>query len=274
MLIRAILAILFLAGAYPLLRAWKASRHSSLIQAVHWAITAWLGWLATLLLADEAAGQVVLDPARYLALCLTGCSGVAVLGARRPHVGAWNFVILGLLAVMVLPLAEGLLALADPLGPVRTVFLGATLAVGILNYLPTCMAAAVFLLALGCGGEMIVLYLPDLDSGGRNGVNVLALVCLGLVPWTAQWSWRRSSPPRSEFDRLWLDFRNRFGLVWAQRTREQFNRAVDHASWPVHLYWQGLRLLTTEPPLDPAVQAELIEMLKRLLKRFGPETEE
>jgi hypothetical protein len=39
---------------------------------------------------------------RYLALCLTGCVGVAVLGARRPGVGAWDFVLLGLLAVLLL----------------------------------------------------------------------------------------------------------------------------------------------------------------------------
>ena len=46
----------------------------------------------------------------YTALSLTGCAGVAVLGARRPGVGPWNFVLLGLLAVMLLPLAEGLLS--------------------------------------------------------------------------------------------------------------------------------------------------------------------
>ena len=63
---------------------------------------------------------------RYTALCLTGCAGVAVLGARRPGVAAWHFVPLGLLAVLLMPLAEGWGHLQ--LSPVRAGFLGATLA--------------------------------------------------------------------------------------------------------------------------------------------------
>src|SRR5205814_8699122 len=94
---------------------------------------------------SESAARVV----RYLALSLTGCAGVAVLGARRPGVGAWNFVLFGLLAVALLPLAEclitgGELHLAGP----RTLFLASTLAVPFCNYLPTRLGPAAVLLAV------------------------------------------------------------------------------------------------------------------------------
>jgi hypothetical protein len=67
-----------------------------------------------------------------------------------------------------------------------------------------------------------------------------------------------------------LDFRDRFGLVWAQRVREQFNRAAANAGWPVRLYWQGLHLSAGAPLPEPAVQAEVVAALRALLKRFGP----
>ena len=53
-----------------------------------WAGGAWAAWVAT----TWAPGPL----ATYLALCLSACAGVAVLGARRPGVTAWNFVVAGL----------------------------------------------------------------------------------------------------------------------------------------------------------------------------------
>src|SRR6266550_3512002 len=97
-------AVLAAVGLYPLLIAWRANRRTSLGHAIAWGIAALLAWSAALLGAD--ADQLGVEPVRYLALCLTGCAGVAVLGARRPHVVAWNFVVLGLFAVMALPLVE------------------------------------------------------------------------------------------------------------------------------------------------------------------------
>ena len=90
---------------------------------------------------------------RYCALCMTGCAGIAVLGARRPHVFAWNFVVLGLFAVMVLPLIETQIIGTHPVDTLRILFMGGTIAVGILNYLPTRSAPAAFLLLVASVGE-------------------------------------------------------------------------------------------------------------------------
>src|SRR5262245_49299879 len=91
-----------LTAAYPLGRAGLANRRTTLRQATLWAACAGASWAllsatAALELGPEAAF------ARHLALCLTGCAGVAVLGARRPGVGPWNGVVCGLLAVLLLP---------------------------------------------------------------------------------------------------------------------------------------------------------------------------
>src|SRR5882724_4417194 len=126
-----LLACLILVGVIPFAVALWANRTTSLFHALVWSLVAWLSWGVAFLLDDaERAG---LDPGRYCALCLTGCAGVAVLGARRPHVFAWNFVVLGLFAVMVLPLVETSIIGTHSLDGLRIFFLIGTIAVGILN---------------------------------------------------------------------------------------------------------------------------------------------
>src|SRR5262245_12244832 len=117
-----VMIALYLTGAYPLWRAWRANRRTSLFQAVHWMIAAWLAW-GGLLILEALEGAAPDHPtARYLALGLTGCAGVAVLGARRPGVGAWNFVLAGLLTVILLPLAEQFLLPGPAPGPLHIFF--------------------------------------------------------------------------------------------------------------------------------------------------------
>jgi hypothetical protein len=82
---------------------------------------------------------------------------------------------------------------------------------------------------------------------------------------------RKPGTARTEFDRLWLAYRDRFGFVWGQRMREQFNRAAHHAGWPVVLRWGGLHTTATEAAPDPAA---MLATLRAVLKRFGPEYEQ
>ena len=261
--------VLLLAGAYPLGRAWQANRDTSLRHALAWGALAWASWAGLLLLAVLSGPGAELGSARLVALALTGCAGVAVLGARRPGVTAWNFVLLGLLAVMLLPLAEALLAGGQPLDPVRVVFLCGTLAVGVLNYLPTRLAPAALVLGVGCGWETYRLLAPGEPVPGLSGDGP-GWLCVALAPWLGYLAWQARPPAASEFDRLWLDFRDRFGLVWGQRLREQFNRAAANAGWPVHLYWQGLRLVSGAAPPEEAIRAAVLAALRALLKRFLP----
>jgi hypothetical protein len=259
------LVLLFFTGAYPVWIAWKANRSTSLSHAMWWMIAAWASWGGIILgeaATDSALGR---DLPRYLALSLTGGAGVAVLGARRPGMAAWNFVVLGLLAVLLLPLAEDLLlATAEPLGFVRKLFLAATVAVGIVNYLPTRLALAAAALALSAAGEFVLL-----EKAIRSDTETVFWLAFCLCPWLGLIGWRLGRGPASPFDRAWFDFRDRYGLVWAQRVREQFNRAAANAAWPLYLSWRGLRPLPGAPPVDEKARTAAIEALEALFKRFN-----
>jgi hypothetical protein len=256
----AIVEWLLIFGSGILLAAagWR-TRTTTLGYALAWAGAAWLvaSWVAWARLSDRT------DPGRlepYLALCLAGCAGVAVLGARRPGHHAWNFVLLGLLVVLLLPAAEGF---GEPRlrGP-YVAFLAGTLVVAVLNYLPTRLGLAAALAACGWGLELADLLgsRPVFEGLPSSGL------FLGLAPWAAAISLAtRLSRGRSEFDRTWLSFRDAFGTVWAQRVREQFNRAAANAQLPIELEWRGLR---GSVPVDAERGDPALTILRALLKRF------
>lgn len=229
--------LLLLTGAYPLYRLWRGTAGTPLRHAAAWAAAAWL-----------AAGVAWLTggghEARYLALALAACAGVAVLGARRPGAAAWNLVLAGLLAVLLRPYLQGLgeLKLETP----HLVFLGASLAVGVANYLPTRQGLTALALGAWCAVE--IAELADAASV-PDGVMPLGLA---LVPWLGLGSRRRD-------DDAWRSFRDAYGFVWAQRVREQFARAAGNAGLRVELGWGGLRG-------DDVARGG--ELLRSLLRRF------
>ncbi len=173
--------ILFLTGIYPLGLAWRANRLTTLGHPLMWASLAWAAWTEAAWLEFSQAGLIT-----YVAVCLTGCSGVAVLGARRPGVGAWNFVVAGLLVVLLQPRANPRMEAAHWL------FLTATLALPLLNYLPTRLGAAAVLLGLGCGLE--ILRLMELLPAAVPHSAGLGLTA--VAPWAA-WRCYATGDPRA-----------------------------------------------------------------------------
>jgi hypothetical protein len=219
---------------------------------------AWLAWGGAWL-ADGLAQRTVAVAARYGALCLTGCAGVAVLGARRPVLGAWHVVVVGLLAVLLLPLGEGWGRLQ--LSPPRILFLSITLGVGFVNYVPTRLGPAAVLAAAGCAMELWSLVSPE----GVSAAGLIAgRMALAVSPWVAL-VFLAGRPAGTEFDQTWRGFRDRYGGLWGQRVREQFNRAAANAGWDARLAWGGLRFAS-----DPRKHEQALETLRALLKRFGP----
>jgi hypothetical protein len=258
-----IYGFLILVGFYPLFRVWKANRRTSLTHASAWSVAAWTAWGVAL--TAGTPDKPGFDPWRYVALTLTGAAGVAVLGARRPHVGAWNFVVLGLLAVMLLPLGENLFLGTPPRDGLRIVFLGATLAVGTLNYVPT--ASAVAALWFGCAStaECVALF-ADLEPGPM-GFAAMHLSLL-MLPWLGLLVRRRGRAEELAVTRLWLDFRDRFGLFWGQRVREQYNVSAANAGLPGTLRWHGWEPEEKHSALDDEQSKEMQALLEALLKRF------
>src|SRR5262249_29204403 len=166
------------------------------------------------------------------------------------------------------PLAEHLILEKEFLNSFQVVFLGAILLLGIFNYLPTRMGPAAMLLALGCGFELMMLAGDDDLIERLLPATPYARFFLALVPWVAAARWLSPHQGPTEFDRVWFNFRDRYGIVWGQRLREQFNRAAGHNGWPVTLHWQGLRLAMGAPMPEPDMQAKLLAALRALMQRF------
>jgi hypothetical protein len=258
--------IVHAASGYVLWRLWQARRNWSLSHALGWLAAAWLAWLVSGLavLADWPT-----RPWRYVALAVTAGAGVAVFGARRPNLFAWDFVVAGLLAVLALPLLEpGLSAAEWSLDEPRSLFLALLLAVAVLNYLPTRWGP----LAAGAGAVLLV-EVAHLSRAAGWSQNLpwppgTSLFLLGSLFWLGLlWSslgGGRSRP--HELTKLWREFRDSYGLVWGQRALEQFNSAAAHAGMVTRLGWRGV-LPTASAS---AREEEALHLLGAVLKRFLP----
>jgi len=249
----------FAAGFLPLGVALRANRTASLWSALWWSAAAWSTWLAYAASAEQAEESAAL---RYFALCLTGCASVAVLGARRPHAGPWNYVVLSLLAVMLLPFFEALVLGSETFDLLRTILLGGTILLGVVNYLPTRCGAAAAAIALACGGQLAI-FRGWIAADDRANVAAISLACVAATPWLAWLGLRARPRPSVAVDELWLDFRDRFGSFWGLRVREQFNRAAGNAGWPVHLTWSGL-----QGTCAAATESAALAALRALTQRF------
>jgi hypothetical protein len=259
---------LFLSGAFPLWRAWRANRDTSLRHALGWTAVAWVAWVCTFF---AGVSSIVHSSApRYLSLCLTGCAMVAVLGARRPGVGAWNFVVVGLLVVALLPLAESVfLHGTAQIGGSRLILVAAVIGAGVLNYLPTRLAPAAIMVAVGCGVELLMVMDRAETASRWTQLAPVSRFLLAFSPWAAFFGVRRRQAVGPSVDEMWRDYRDRFGLMWGQRLREQFNRSAANAGWPVYLYWQGPRRLPGAPPPSPSEHEAIVNTMTALMKRFG-----
>jgi hypothetical protein len=231
--------------AIPLGIALNANRTTSLIHSTCWSVAAWLSWVVAFLSNSMATVPV--------ALAMTACAGVAVLGARRPGSVAWNFVVGGLLVVLTLPLAEAEAAgSAFRPSPMHTVFLACLLGTIVINYLPTRLGGGAALLAFGCGLAMRRI------GDGELAHECIAW-CIGLAPWVA-WLGLVLRPSARNGDDTWRRFRDRYGAIWSLRLREQFNRAAVNAGLAVELRWTGLH-----GEASPAAR----ELLTQTTKRFS-----
>jgi hypothetical protein len=244
-----------------------ANKRTSLLHAAYWTAVAWSGWGLMFCTSVTGFANDALDEIRYATLCLTAGVGIAVLGARRPHVAAWGFVVLGFLAVMLSPLVEHRM-LGTPLLPgLRAWLLGGSLILTVLMYVPTRFGLAAILVGIGCLDVYLCLEFPDWYP--RYRLADYALLGLSLAPWAG--FVRPAAHDLSEADELWLDFRDRYGLLWGLRFREQFNSSMLNVGVPVHLSWHGVRGGLCSPRLAEDQSEKVLETLRALRKRFMPD---
>lgn len=219
-------------------------------------------------LGDEATASLW----RYTARVLLLCPAVSLVGAKHPQDGPWNFVVLSLWGVLALPAAESLLLHRGQPIEVHgfwSWFLAALVFLALVNVLPTRHALA-GLLAV-CGQTLLLWeYLPyslpawpeELTGGGTACLAAAALM------FAAQ---PRTIGAAKSLDRLWLDFRDTFGLFWGLRVQERLLAAAKMYEWPVTLGWTGWVTREGQPLSEelPEEQHKAILLtLRGLLRRF------
>lgn len=205
----------------------------------------------------------------YAAASFTLCPLMAILGAKRPQNIGWQWIVLSLWGVLLLPVVEMLILWRGgelDEGPARRWFLVILLGVGCSNYLLTRFW---FAAGMATAGQLLILsrYLPwTLPDGEHyfaigNGLIAGAIAC-------AWWQTRRSAA-KSNWDAVWIDFRNAYGLVWSLRVLERVNTTNKLAGLSSELTWFGFSSPdAAEETPTPQELASREKTMRTLLRRF------
>lgn len=251
-----------------LLTAWLAVgmrrlRDTTLLAPLIW--TAIAGGVVLLMDAVGCGGGNV--NWRYFAAVGTLCPAMALLGAKRPQDRGWQFIVASLWLVLSLPLVQRWVFSPHSrleLHPAWQWFLLLLIAMQVINHLPTRFGAASLLIGIG---QSIALapFLPirglDHTYFGRP-----LLVASGLFAIAASWigTLALRQPKEVGWNRVWLDFRDQFGCVWALRVRERINHAAQQPASLERLQWHGF---DQEDPFraDPSLETTTRMLLRRFV---------
>jgi hypothetical protein len=255
-------------------------RGTTLVAPATWAIAAALG-IATveglLLWRAEWQGSLAASMAQYAAAVGTCCPLVAVLGAKRPQDRGWQWIVLSLWIVLLVPAGQAILSRMSghfvlPWAWRSTVLL--LIALGPLNYLPTRWGVTSLLVSYG----QYTLLSPWLDPSTAPVTRSLAAMAIFyaaiLVP-LIFWRVVGVKTPATTLDealtRRWLNFRNGWGAFWALRILQRVNESAAALNWPVRLHWTGFApadAAATDAAIPPEVAAQIDQTLDTLLRRF------
>jgi hypothetical protein len=205
------------------------------------------------------------------------CPGVALMGARRPQHSPWQFIVATLYAILLVPAIQG----AGSGGAVVIVapwnwFLLCVWGVGIVNLLPTRYCPAAIVLAVGQAMLLAPYLAADTawaSSQWRIAATLALLICgVLLLRWRGMGALHSSAwQQRDPLDRLWLDFRDAYGLLWGARVQQRVNAAAAQYGWPVMLCWDGLRDVAEGQPVAAVpseVRAPVEHVMRTVLWRF------
>jgi hypothetical protein len=272
---------LALAGTlHPWSQAWKAAEGTALRGALVWAgLAIVLGLVAQLMAVMEPVetGRPLTGRLTYVMVLLVLAGLISVLGARNPGGGAWAILMALLVLVFLIPWLEAAgrlrreLRLAEPqLNAPWTIFYGLLVLAGVTNYLPTRYGPAAGVLGGGLVLEYLGLTRSDFSDLARCRIWLAVAWTLALSGRGALLCSRQPPKDRSPIERLWLWFRDHWGVVWALRVQERFNRTAELARWPARLTWFGLAPATGPseqaiPDLPPAAEATLRNLLRRFV---------
>jgi hypothetical protein len=234
---------------------------------------------------------------QYVSACTSFCPVMAVLGAKRPQDGPWQWIVLSLWIVLVLPALQFILLPAGPrfeLFAAWKIFLIGLMSLGLLNWLPTkyWLAGCCF-----CAGQLALFWetlarmpaIGPLLSGTSNLWGSLgswlffaSFVLVTLISVLSTKGAPTDRPtlegPDNQGDlirlnRRWLEFRDRYGSFWGLRILQRVNQTAAICQWPVRLQWWGFEQLNRSDPIKNLTVtstqiSEIDRTLNNLLRRF------
>jgi hypothetical protein len=205
---------------------------------------------------------------------------MALLGAKRPQDRPWHFIVLSLWVVLALPALHVLLlrsgqSLSTP--SALGWFMLGLLTIGFFNRVLT--PAWISGLLFACGQmSLLADHLPLV--GHLPGIDrcQCQLLGLGLIALSTIFSWmlsHRRHAGAEPLDRLWLEFRDLFGVLWALRLAERINSSAILTKSDMVLRWSGFqtsaggRITDSKSPDAIRIQRQGLE---NLLRRFVSRT--
>jgi len=272
------LAATLLAGL-TLLRAYRQAADTLLLVPWAWAVGT-LSFVAAANCYGEFTGQNRFGlflgsygALHFTAACGTLCPFIALIGAKRPQHVAWSFVVLAFWVMISLPAAEVIFLHPGQdleINSIRSWFLLILIFAGLFNFLATRYCLSSILLGIAqitwLGPWLPWKFPPVLLGRELDGLACASAAVISA--WIVSWQPTRAE---NDYDRLWFDFRDSFGLFWSLRLIERVNDTAQQAGWDFDLGWGGFRTKTDFQPLEklPAeTEAALRNCLQGLLRRF------
>lgn len=256
----------------------RGLRGTTLLTAGGWSVAGLIAWWFAVLCENLGlTSRSATDLLYYLTSVLLLCPGIAVLGARRPGHVTWNFFVLFPLVAVLLwpavasvPLVEKDAALDLETPPLIGFALVAVMGTG--NYfgtrftLPAMVhAATLFLLSVSMWVSATDLALIPERTLARHMAAVAFMISVAVAALRAG----ESAEDLNSHERLWLDFVDQFGLVWAKRVMDRLNEAARHENWSAEFQWHGiLRNPQATDDERSRTNARVEHNTRWLLKRF------
>lgn len=275
--------VLILAGLSLLLvlvvlfKAWRDLRTTTLTTATCWAIAGVGVWITAFVSESllEVFSAGTRDLLWYLAAVVCVCPPIAVLGARRPGAAAWGFfVLLPLLLVLLWPAAASTrvwrvgvpLELEEP----ALVAFSVVLIMGCGNYFGTkfTLPSLLYFVSIAWLMASMSASAPDFLRH-QTQARYWASILLGIAAGLARLRSGTASTTGDAWNRVWLDFTDTFGLVWAKRVLDRVNEAARYEQWAATVAWHGIVWRPDCPEAERTqTEARIDHNLRWLLKRF------
>ncbi len=274
-----LLLISLASAALPWRDAWQGATGTALRPALIWvALALALSIIAQLVALTEplSSGRPLAGRLTYVCVLSILAALISVLNARTPGERVWAGLMVLLVVVFMIPWLEEAGQMRRPQGVTLvhldapwTLFYGLLVVVGVTNYVPTRYGMAAACLGLALILEYLGLTRAAWPAPRRAVVWEWVVWTFAVSVWLARWSAIRA-PAAPGFDGLWFWFRDHWGVVWALRNQERFNRTAELAGWPVRLTWYGLESVAgLDGGRDRGIPDEVETTFRGLIRRFA-----